>query len=75
MLTKAPKTITKTTMKLMPGDNILTGDMFDGFDSYKILKVEESEFNKRYGVLTIQFSHGGITVVVHAKHTRWAVIA
>lgn len=75
MQTKAPKTITKTTLKLLPGDEILTGNMFDGFDSYKIINVIPSEFSNRQAIVTIQFPHDGIVKVIHGKNTRWSVIA
>lgn len=75
MLTKAPKTITKTTMKLVPGDVILTGNMFDGFDTYTIVDVVSSSVQARRALVVIQFNHGGTHIDHAGKNARWAVIA
>ena len=75
MLFKAPKTITKTTMKLMPGDLILTGNMFDGFDTYTILDVTSSSVDTRRASVVIKFNHGGTYIEHTGKNTHWAVIA
>lgn len=70
----APKTISKTTMKLVPGDVVLTGNMYDGFDSYTILDVTPSHANARKALVVIQFSHGGTYMSHEGKNTRWSVI-
>lgn len=70
----APKTITKTTMKLVPGDVISTGDMFYGFHTYTILNVKISAANPRKALVTIQFNHGGIYESHEGKNTRWSVV-
>lgn len=73
-LHKAPKTVTKTTMKLVPGDVILTGNMYDGFDTYKIVDVQQSSVNARRAVVVIQFNHGGTHISHEGKNTRWSVV-
>ena len=75
MLYTAPKTITKTTMKLQPGDVVSTGNCFHGFWSYEIVKVEPSNYNKRTALVTVRFDHGGCETIVYGKNTRWAVMA
>lgn len=74
MLHAAPKTIQKTTLNLVPGDLILTGDMFDGFWHYTIVEVKPSQHNKRMALVTVRFDHGGTVTTVEGKNTRWFVI-
>lgn len=71
---QAPKTITKTTMKLQPGDVISTGNMYDGFETYTIVDVQPSSVNARRALVVIQFPHGGTYINHEGKNTRWSVI-
>lgn len=75
MITKAPKTITKTTMNLLPGDEILIGNMYDGFDTKVIVDVTRSSINKRQALVTVKYNHGGSVMTVEGKNTRWSVVA
>lgn len=75
MITKAPKTITKTTMNLVSGDLILIGNMYDGFDTKMIVDVAGSSINKRQALVTVKYNHGGSVITVEGKNTRWSVIA
>lgn len=70
----APTTITKTTMNLKPGDLILVGNAFDGFDIKRVVKVRPSEYNKRMALLTVRFGHGGQCETVEGKNTRWSIV-
>jgi hypothetical protein len=73
MLIETPKTITKTTTQLSIGDVILTGNMFDGFDSYTIIDLQPAHMPRRM-IVTIQFKHGGTCELVRGKTTRHSVI-
>ena len=74
MLHTAPKTTAKTTMNLVPGDVILTGNMYDGFDTYKIVDVQPVATNARKMIVVIQFNHGGMHMSHEGKNTRWSVV-
>jgi len=58
---KAPFAVTtKTTMKLVAGDVIQTGNCIAGFDSYSIVSIENASFNNRMAKLTIRFNNGSV---------------
>ena len=73
MLTATPKTITKTTLQLSAGDVILTGNIFDGFDSYTIIDLQPAHLPRRM-VVTVQFKHGGTCDLMRGKNAHWPVI-
>ena len=73
MSTATPKTITKTTLQLSAGDVILTGNMFDGFDSYTIIDLQPAHMPRRM-IVTIQFKHGIPVDLISGKNAHWPVI-
>ena len=71
---KAPFAVaTKTTMKLVAGDVVLTGNCIKGFDSYTIVSVKNAEFNKRMARVTVQFNKGGVSSHNVGKNTQYFV--
>jgi len=73
MITTAPKTITKTTMNLQPGDVVLDGNMFIGYTTTTIISVERWDYNKRMATVELGFALGSAKIN-YGINTRWSVL-
>ena len=71
---QSPKTISKTTLNLVPGDEISRGNAWDGFWSYTVVSVAPAH-NPRMMVVTVRFDHGGTCELVEGKNVHWPVLA
>jgi hypothetical protein len=74
MITTAPKTITKTTMNLQPGDVVLDGNMFIGYTTTAIISVERWDYNKRMATVELSFASGNSAKMNYGINTRWSVL-
>jgi hypothetical protein len=68
------KTVTKTTLNLAIGDEILYGNIVDGYESFKVWMVNRSENNSRMAYVYSQSSDGKIFNACYGVNTRFNII-
>ena len=73
-MTTAPKCQSKTSLKLVPGDVVLEGNIFHGFNTRKFIGAVQSKHNKSMMVMTFEFGNGTPVSLAYGKNTRWSVV-